>query len=275
MSDRDTILDVNGLSVYIQTDYGLVHAVQEVSFQVRPGKVMGIVGESGCGKSMTCMAVLGLLPAAAAITQGSVRLRGKELTDLKESDFRRIRGKELSLVLQNPMTAFNPVLTVGKQFAETLRTHQNLSRKQADQLAVDCLKQVGLLEAEKILGQYPFELSGGMLQRIMVALSVSMKPALLIADEPTTALDSVNRRKVMEMFRRIKEEENTAILLVSHDLSFIGELADEVMVMKQGRIVEKAAATELMTCPQHEYTKLLLDARLTADSRKRIGVETK
>ncbi|WP_036692280.1 ABC transporter ATP-binding protein [Paenibacillus tyrfis] len=275
MSDRDTILDVNGLSVHIQTDYGLVHAVQEVSFQVGPGKVMGIVGESGCGKSMTCMAVLGLLPAAAAITQGSVRLRGKELTDLKESDFRRIRGKELSLVLQNPMTAFNPVLTVGKQFAETLRTHQNLSRKQADQLAVDCLKQVGLLEAEKILGQYPFELSGGMLQRIMVALSVSMKPALLIADEPTTALDSVNRRKVMEMFRRIKEEENTAILLVSHDLSFIGELADEVMVMKQGRIVEKAAATELMTCPQHEYTKLLLDARLTADSRKRIGVETK
>ncbi|GGD46817.1 ABC transporter ATP-binding protein [Paenibacillus nasutitermitis] len=268
MSGRDAILEVSRLNVQIQTDRGVVHAVQEASFQIGAGKILGIVGESGCGKSMTCMAVLGMLPAAAAITQGSIKLRGKELAGLADSQLRHIRGKELALVMQNPMTAFNPALTIGKQFTETLRTHQGLSRKQAEQKAIDGIGEMGLSDAGKILKQYPFELSGGMLQRIMIALSLSMKPSLLIADEPTTALDSVNRRKVMDAFRAIKEEGHTAILLVSHDLSIIGALADEVVVMKQGQILEKADAVQLMSRPQHEYTKMLLNARLTADSRK-------
>ncbi|MCY9589896.1 ABC transporter ATP-binding protein [Paenibacillus chitinolyticus] len=268
MSSRSIVLEVNSLHVSMQTNRGLVHhAVQDSSFQIEAGKVLGIVGESGCGKSTTCMAILGLLPAPAQITNGSIKLRGKELVGLAQQQMRHLRGKELALILQNPMTAFNPTLTIGKQFTETLRAHQALSRTQAEQKAMDAIRQMGLNDAEKIINQYPFELSGGMLQRIMIALSISMKPSLLIADEPTTALDSVNRYMVMKTFQKIKEEGHTAILLVSHDLGFIRKLADEVIVMKEGRVVEMSDTEQILSSPQNEYTKMLLDARLTADSR--------
>ncbi|BAU28481.1 nickel transport system ATP-binding protein [Aneurinibacillus soli] len=267
MNGRDTVLDVNGLYVQIQTDRGMVQAVRNVSFRIEAGKVLGIVGESGCGKSMTCLAILQLLHRSASIVHGSIRLQGRELMDMNEGQIRRIRGRELSLILQNPMTAFNPVLTIGRQFIETIRTHTDLSRKQAKEKAIDCLKQMNLPDPERVFRQYPFELSGGMLQRVMIALSTLLKPSLLIADEPTTALDNVNRRNVIEAFRTIKTQGKTALLLVSHDLNVIGELADEVAVMRHGQIVESAPVDQLFASPKHEYTKLLLDARLTVGIR--------
>ncbi|WP_409346100.1 ABC transporter ATP-binding protein [Paenibacillus sp. MBLB4367] len=263
----EPVLSVNGLSVQIQVEQGLLQVLHDISFRIEAGKVLGIVGESGSGKSMLCLAVLGLLHQSAKIVQGNIRVKGLELVGMPESKLRRIRGQELSLVLQNPMTAFNPVLTIGKQFVETLRAHKSLSRKQAKEKAVACMKQMSLPEPERIMSQYPFELSGGMLQRVMIALAISMEPSLLIADEPTTALDGMNRRNVMEAFRTIKEGGRTAILLVSHDLSVIGELADEIIVMKHGHMVESASAERLLASPEHEYTKLLWNARLTAESR--------
>ncbi|WP_018757655.1 ABC transporter ATP-binding protein [Paenibacillus terrigena] len=267
MKEREIILDVQRLSISVQTERGITQAVQEVSFQIEAGKVLGIVGESGCGKSMTCMSILGLLPLSARMDHGSMKLRGQGLTDMTANQLRHIRGRELSLVLQNPMTAFNPALTIGKQFIETLRTHAKLSQQRAKEMAIDCLKQMNLAEPERILKQYPFELSGGMLQRIMIALSLSMKPSLIIADEPTTALDNVNRHHVMEAFRSIKAAGHTSILLVSHDLSVIAGLADHIIVMKDGLIVEQGDADRLMADPKHEYTKMLWDARLTVNSR--------
>ncbi|KQL46409.1 nickel import ATP-binding protein NikD [Brevibacillus choshinensis] len=266
MNERDILLDVNGLNVQIQTDYGLVSTVRDVSFQIMAGKVLGIVGESGCGKSMTCLAILQLLQKHATM-EGSIRLQGRELIGMTPKQMRKLRGQDICFIMQNPMNAFNPVLRIEKQFVETIRAHTSVSKIQAKYVAIECLKQMNLSDPEKVLGQYPFELSGGMLQRVMIALSIAMRPALLIGDEPTTALDNVNRRTVIDAFRKIKKEGETAILLVSHDLDVIGELADEVAVMKQGEIVEIAPATQLFTNPQHEYTKLLLDARMTVESR--------
>ncbi|MCD9020929.1 ABC transporter ATP-binding protein [Cohnella silvisoli] len=262
------VLDVNELHVNIHADREQVQAVRNVSFRIQSGKVLGIVGESGCGKSMTCLAILGLLHPSARITKGSISLKGQPLSKLSQRQLTRIRGREIALILQNPMTAFNPVLTIGKQFTETLRAHQSISRQQANQRAIECLKQMALHDPEKVLGQYPFELSGGMLQRVMIALSLAMNPSLLIADEPTTALDPGNKSNVIEALRTVKREGKTAILLVSHDLDVIGELADDVAVMKDGQIVEIAPAEQLFSMPKHEYTKLLLDARLVANSSK-------
>ncbi|GED73061.1 peptide ABC transporter ATP-binding protein [Brevibacillus reuszeri] len=266
MNKRDILLDVNGLNIQIHTNHGQVSTVRDVSFQIMAGKVLGIVGESGCGKSLTCLAILQLLQKHA-IMQGSIRLQGRELTGMTSKQMRNLRGKDMCLIMQNPMNAFNPVLSIEKQFVETIRTHTAMSKIQAKNVALECLKEMNLPDPEKVLERYPFELSGGMLQRVMIALSIAMRPALLIADEPTTALDNVNRRTVVEAFRKIKKEGETAILLVSHDLEVINELADEVAVMKQGEIVEIAPATQLFTNPKHEYTKLLLDARMVAESR--------
>ncbi|OPH50495.1 nickel import ATP-binding protein NikD [Paenibacillus ferrarius] len=267
MKEEECVLDVRGLSVQVQSHQGWTPVVDDVSFQIKAGQVLGIVGESGCGKSMTSLAILGLLPAAARLSQGSIALKGQELTTMKPAQLRRIRGQELSLIMQNPMTAFNPLVTIGTQFAETLFAHQNMTRKQASTHASTCLKQMNLHEPERILKQFPFELSGGMLQRVMIALSLSLNPSLLIADEPTTALDSINRRNVVDAFRAIKKEAKTAILLVSHDLNVIEKVADVVAVMKKGQLVEMAATHDLLTSPQNEYTQLLWNSRLTLGSR--------
>ncbi|BBH19067.1 ABC transporter ATP-binding protein [Paenibacillus baekrokdamisoli] len=269
MKERNAILEVDRLHVEIQTYQGSVQAVRDISFRIDEGKVLGLVGESGCGKSMTCLAIFGLLSQSAVLGKSSrIRLQGRELSTMSEEELRQLRGLDMSFILQNPMNAFNPVLTIGKQFQETIQAHTDFTRKQALTLAIEALAQMNLSEPAKLLKQYPFELSGGMLQRVMIALSLSLKPALLIADEPTTALDNVNRRNVIEAFQAVKAVGTTALLLVSHDLNVIGELADMVAVMKQGEIVEMAPTNEIFSNPQHEYTKLLLDARLTASSRK-------
>ncbi|WP_239616514.1 ABC transporter ATP-binding protein [Cohnella mopanensis] len=263
--NNPVVLQVNELSIRVQgAEEEKTEVVQNVSFQIRSGQVLGVVGESGSGKSMTCMSILGLLPPTAKMTRGNIVLNDRSLTALTPRQLRGIRGREISLVLQNPMTAFNPVVTIGKQFIETLRAHQPMGMKVAKRLAIDALGKMTLQDPEKVMQQYPFELSGGMLQRVMIALSLSLNPSLLIADEPTTALDPVNKNNVIEMIRAIKKQGKTAILLVSHDLDVIGALADVVAVMKEGRIVEIAPVDELFIRPKHEYTKLLLDARLFA-----------
>ncbi|MBB6674676.1 ABC transporter ATP-binding protein [Cohnella nanjingensis] len=271
MSDRQTVLDVRHLSIEVQSDRGQTKAVQDVTFRIRAGEVLGIVGESGCGKSMTCLSILGLLPPSASLTYGSIRLGGRELTGLAPREMIRIRGSEVSLVVQNPMTAFNPLLTIGSQFIETLRLHGFRSRKEATEQAIRCLARMNLKDPGRILSQYPFELSGGMLQRVMIGLSISTNPALLVADEPTTALDSMNRGGVIDAFHAIKANRETAILLVSHDLNVIEALADAVVVMKKGRIIESGTVEKLRDNPEQEYTKLLWEARLTRSSRYQNG----
>ncbi|MFC5406327.1 ABC transporter ATP-binding protein [Cohnella soli] len=258
-----TVLDVERLRIEVASERGIAQAVQDLSFKISKGQVLGIVGESGCGKSMTCMSILGLLPASAYVTQGSIRLNGAELNALSLRERNCVRREQISLVLQNPMTAFNPLMTIGRQFIETLKLHRSYSRKQALMHAMECLAEMNLSEPEQVLRQYPYELSGGMLQRVMIGLALSNKPDLLIADEPTTALDSRNREHVLNAFRRIKAASETAVLLVSHDIEVIEAVADSVIVMKQGKIVESGSTVDVLTRPAHEYTKLLLDARLT------------
>ncbi|WP_028775393.1 ABC transporter ATP-binding protein [Shimazuella kribbensis] len=267
MNQKEIVLDVKGLDVQVHSNQGKLQVVQDLSFQIESGKVLGIVGESGCGKSITCLAILQLLDRVQYVTQGSIRLKELELTNRTEAQLQKIRGKEISLILQNPMNAFNPALTIEKQFLETIYAHSKLSRKQAHDQAVKSLDEMNLPNPKELLKQYPFELSGGMLQRVMIALSICMKPMLLLADEPTTALDSVNRHHVVEALQIIKKQEKTAILLVSHDLNVIHELADEVAVMKKGQFVETGSVAQLFSNPKHEYTKLLLDARLTTGTR--------
>ncbi|TVX99094.1 ABC transporter ATP-binding protein [Cohnella terricola] len=263
MDNRQKVLDVRALEIEIVSERGRMKAVQHLSFGIETGQVLGIVGESGCGKSMTCMSILGLLPDSAHVTRGSIRLNGIELTGLSSKKLMQIRRHQLSLVLQNPMTAFNPLKTIGSQFVETLRLKSNCSKKQAFELATQRLAEMNLPEPDRVLSQYPFELSGGMLQRIMIGLATANNPTLLIADEPTTALDNGNREHVLNAIRRIKAKGGTAMLLVSHDLSVIEAVADTVIVMKKGQIVESGLTKDVIRHPQAEYTKLLCDSRLT------------
>ena len=267
MNDGQPVLEIKDLTIEVQSHRGAVFAVKDVSLRIKAGQALGIVGESGCGKSMTCLSILGLLPSAATLVKGSIRLDGRELSGLTSGQLTRVRGKIVSMIVQNPMTAFNPALTIGRQFFETLRLHGKFTRREAREEAVRSLAAMNLTDPERILELYPFELSGGMLQRVMIALSVSTNPSLLIADEPTTALDSRNRVQVIEVLQAIKERREQAILIVSHDLSVIEALADDVIVMKDGRIVESGPLHKLKGNPQHEYTKQLLNARIWVDSK--------
>ncbi|WP_132307166.1 nickel import ATP-binding protein NikD [Paenibacillus sp. BK033] len=241
-----------------QGEKPLVHAVD---LELKPGRVLGLIGESGCGKTITSMSVLQLLDRKTTKIEGSIQLNGRELNGIHSESMRAIRGKEISLIMQNPMNAFSPVLTIGNQFIETIRTHTSLSKKQAYELAVSSLQDVNLPDPVGIMKQYPFQLSGGMLQRVMIAMAICLRPSVLIADEPTTALDVDNQLRVLRQLDRIRSEYGTSILLITHDLGVIAEMADEVAVMQHGRIVEKAEVFQLFDHPQHEYTQKLLNAR--------------
>ncbi|MBT2757567.1 nickel import ATP-binding protein NikD [Mesobacillus foraminis] len=235
--------------------------VHDLHFEMKPGKVLGLVGESGSGKTITCMSVLQLLDRKTTSVEGSIRLQGRELNGLREEEMRNIRGKEIGFIMQNPMNAFSPVYTIGNQFIETIRTHSDLSKKQAKELAVDSMEAVNLPDPSRLMRKYPFQLSGGMLQRVMIAISMCLRPSLVIADEPTTALDVTNQLQVLRQLDRLRSECGTSILLISHDLGVISELADEVAVMHKGRIVERADVFQLFDHPRHEYTKKLLHSR--------------
>lgn len=255
------VLQVKDLKVTVRTAQGNLPLVHDVNFELKPGRVLGLVGESGSGKTVTSLALMQMLDRKTTAIAGSIRLNTRELNGLKEDELRRIRGKEIALIMQNPMNAFSPVYTIGNQFIETIRTHMKLSKKQATELAVSAMTDVNLSNPLSLLRQYPFELSGGMLQRVMIALTVCLKPSVIIADEPTTALDVTNQLQVLRQLDRVRQEHGTSILLVSHDLGVIAELADDVAVMQHGRIVEQADVFELFDNPKHTYTRTLLAVR--------------
>ncbi|QOS98700.1 ABC transporter ATP-binding protein [Brevibacterium sp. JNUCC-42] len=262
------ILAVNNLNIVVVTPHGVTQTVNDVSFKIEAGKVLGLVGESGSGKTMTCMSLLNLLPDKAKVVEGSIKYRNKDILTCSVEDMRKMRGSEIAFIMQNPMTAFNPVRTIGRHFIETIRTHLPITKQQARKMAVAYLEKMDLPNPENLLKQYPFQLSGGMLQRVMIAITISLHPSILIADEPTTALDATNQLQILKQLDRVRIEYDTGILLVSHDLGVIAQLADEVAVMYGGYIVEKAPVLKLFNRPMHPYTRVLLQSRLGLTRRK-------
>ena len=260
------VLSVRDLRVTFRTDDGAVSAVDGVTFDVAPGEVLAVVGESGCGKSVTAMSIAGLLPGSAAVT-GSVRLRGKELVGAPEPVLREVRGNEVAYIFQEPMTSLNPVFTVGSQIAETLRIHQRLSRRDALARAVELLALVGIPEPGRRVREYPHQFSGGMRQRVMIAMALACDPAVLVADEPTTALDVTVQAAVLDLLRDLGTRLGTAIVLITHDLGVVADIADRVLVMYAGRPVETALTQDLFDGPRHHYTLGLLGAVPTAAAR--------
>ncbi|MFI6826853.1 ABC transporter ATP-binding protein [Kribbella sp. NPDC050241] len=253
------VLQVNDLSITFRTEDGLVSAVDRVSFEVGDGEVLAVVGESGCGKSVTAMSLAGLLPRTATV-DGSVRLDGVELIGADKRTLRTIRGREVAYIFQEPMTSLNPVFTVGHQIGEVLRTHIGLNRQAARDRSIELLKLVGIPSAERRISDYPHQLSGGMRQRVMIAMAVACDPKVLIADEPTTALDVTIQAGILDVLRELRERLGTSIVLITHDLGVVADLADRVAVMYAGRVVETADVHELFAHPQHPYTAGLLGA---------------
>jgi oligopeptide/dipeptide ABC transporter ATP-binding protein len=259
------LLSVNGLKTYFSTEAGLIKAVDGISFDVEPEQVIGLVGESGCGKSLTALSILGLIQPPGQIVAGEIWFRCKDqrildLTQLnnKGKEYRRIRGDEIAMVFQEPMTSLDPLYTIGSQIVEVLVLHQDMSKKQARQIAVDMLQQVGIPLPELRVGEYPHQLSGGMRQRAMIAMALACRPSLLLCDEPTTALDVTIQAQVLDLMIDLKTEFKTSIVMITHDLGVIAELADHVIVMYVGRGVEFAGVKEIFNNPLHPYTQGLM-----------------
>jgi peptide/nickel transport system ATP-binding protein len=267
-SAREAILDVEGLSVDFETPFGRVRAVSDVSFSISAGETVGLVGESGSGKSVTALAVMGLLPRESSHVHGTVRLRGRELVGLPRGELERIRGRDMSMIFQEPMTALDPLFKVGFQIAETIRTHTRVSRRAAHARAVELLAAVGIPDAERRASAYPHQLSGGMRQRVMIAIAIALGPALLIADEPTTALDVTIQAQILELIQQLSVESNTAVLLITHDLGVVAETCQRVLTMYAGEIVEMATVEDALVRPAHPYTFGLLGSLPTTTQRK-------
>ncbi|MDO3413073.1 ABC transporter ATP-binding protein [Saccharibacillus sp. CPCC 101409] len=259
----ENLLRVNRLSTHFHTDEGTVKAVDDISFRVGKGETVCIVGESGCGKSITAMSIMGLIQAqgASGVTGGTIEFGGEDLLKLGKNELRTLRGSEISMIFQEPMSSLNPVMTIGEQLTEPLRIHRKLNRKAAAKRAVELIAQVGISRPEQIMDSYPHELSGGMLQRIMIAIAISCGPKLLIADEPTTALDVTIQAQILDMLRRFKDESEMSIMLITHDLGVVAEMADYVIVMYAGKIVEEGEVEVLFDDPKHPYTRGLLRSK--------------
>src|SRR6516165_2189209 len=255
----DRILDIADLRTWFFTRDGVVRAVDGVSLHVFPGETLAIVGESGCGKSVTALSVLRLIPSPPGrIVSGAIGFAGRDLLGLAEAEMREVRGNEISMIFQEPMTSLNPVLTIGRQIAETLTLHQGLDRRQALARAVDMLRLVHIPEAERRIAEYPHQLSGGMRQRVMIAMALACNPKLLIADEPTTALDVTIQAQILDLMRELKTTIGAAVVLITHDLGLVAEMAQRVVVMYAGRKAEEAPVGPLFRRPLHPYTKGLL-----------------
>ncbi|MCR0985486.1 ABC transporter ATP-binding protein [Roseomonas populi] len=254
------LLEVRNLQTHFRTPDGINRAVDGLSFHVNAGETVAIVGESGCGKSVTSMSILRLLPEPPGKIAGEVRFQGRDLLKLSDKEMRGIRGNDISMIFQEPMTSLNPVLTVGRQIGETLRLHQGLNKAQAEAKAVEMLKLVGIPAPERRVKEYPHQLSGGMRQRVMIAMALACNPKLLIADEPTTALDVTIQAQILDLMRDLKHRVGAAIVLITHDLGVVAEVAERVIVMYAGRKVEEAPVRELFADPKHPYTQGLLGA---------------
>ena len=254
------LLEVRGLSVVFDTPEGTHQVVDSVDLKVRAGRTLGLVGESGSGKSVTCLAALGLLAARGRVTGGEVLFDGKDLLEIDEAEMSKLRGCEIAMVFQDPMVSLNPVRSIGWQISESLRLHQNLSKDAARRRAVDLLDLVGIPEPKTRFSEFPHQFSGGMSQRAMIAMAIACEPKLLIADEPTTALDVTIQAQILELLSKLKAELNMALILITHDLGVIAEAADDVAVMYAGRVVEEAPVLDLFDAPLHHYTLGLLNS---------------
>ena len=254
------LLEVENLQTHFATPDGVVRAVEGVSFQIDAGETLGIVGESGCGKSVTAMSILRLVPDPPGRIAGRVRFAGRDLLRLSEAEMRRIRGNEISMIFQEPMSSLNPVLSVGRQIGETLRLHQAMATRAALMRAAEMLALVGIPEPERRLAEYPHQLSGGMRQRVMIAMALACNPKLLIADEPTTALDVTIQAQILDLMRELKARVGAAIMLITHDLGVVAEMASRVAVLYAGRTVEEGPTEHIFAAPLHPYTQGLLGA---------------
>ncbi|HHW01605.1 MAG TPA: ABC transporter ATP-binding protein [Thermoanaerobacterales bacterium] len=255
----DILVEVKNLKTYFFTDDGVVPAVDGVDFCIKKGETLGIVGESGCGKSVTSLSLLRLVPnPPGKIVDGEMYFKGENLLEKSESEMRKIRGNDISMIFQEPMTSLNPVFTVGEQISEAIELHQGLNKRDAMAKAVEMLKLVGIPSAERRVHEYPHQMSGGMRQRVMIAMALSCNPALLIADEPTTALDVTIQAQILELMKDLKERLGTAIMLITHDLGVVAEMAENVLVMYAGKVVEYADVKTIFKNPKHPYTVGLL-----------------
>ncbi len=276
MSETGTLLRVKDLRTYFDTDDGEVRAVDGVDFEVERGKTLGIVGESGCGKSMTAFSILRLVPQPAGrIAGGEIWFRDRNLLTLDDSEIRSVRGNDIAMIFQEPMTSLNPVFTIGEQIAEAVRLHQNADRKSAWNRSIELLEIVGIPMPAERARSYPHELSGGMRQRAMIAMAISCDPALLIADEPTTALDVTIQAQILDVLRRLQDDLGMALILITHDLGVVAEMAHDVIVMYAGQVVEQAGVHELFNAPSHPYTRGLLKSvpTLTTEAEQLSTIE--
>ena len=258
----DILLEVEGLKTTFKTSQGVVKAVDNVNFKIKKGKVLGIVGESGCGKSVTSLSVMRLVPKPNGyIEEGKILFNNKDILKLSEPQMRLLRGNDIAMIFQEPMTALNPVFTIGYQIGEVLELHQDLKGKENRKRCIKLLDLVGIPRPEKVVDEYPHQLSGGMRQRVMIAMALSCNPQLLIADEPTTALDVTIQAQVLDLMRKLKDEFNTSVMFITHDLGVIAEMADDVIVMYAGKVVEECSINDLFKNPIHPYTVGLLNSR--------------
>jgi peptide/nickel transport system ATP-binding protein len=259
MADDTPLLSVDHLRVEFDTRDGIAPVIQDLSFHLKAGETLGIVGESGCGKSMTALATMGLVPGPAGrIAGGAIRLMGEDLVTAGEKRMREVRGNDISMIFQEPMTSLNPVFSVGDQIGETVRVHQGLSKKDAHDRATEMLKAVGIPAPERRVNEFPHQLSGGMRQRVMIAMALACQPKVLIADEPTTALDVTVQAQIFDLLQQLQEDTGTAIILITHDMGAIAEMAERVIVMYAGRKVEDGAVGDILSQPLHPYTKGLI-----------------
>ncbi|HUP63849.1 MAG TPA: ABC transporter ATP-binding protein [Thermoanaerobaculia bacterium] len=255
---KETLLEIRDLRTSFRTDEGLVHAVDKVSFTVGRGEAVALVGESGSGKSVTAFSIMGLVQSPGRITHGEIRFKDRNLVGIKEDDYRKIRGNDIAMIFQEPMTSLNPVFTIGDQVMEAIRIHRHVGKKEARKQAIEALELVAIPDPHKRIDDYPHQLSGGMRQRIMIAIALSCDPELLIADEPTTALDVTIQAQIMELMGRLQQQLGLAILLITHDLGVVAEFCERIIVMYTGRIVEEAPVRHLFGSPGHPYTRGLL-----------------
>ena len=263
----DVLLEVKDLQTHFKTRAGLVRAVDGVSFEVPAGASVGIVGESGSGKSVTSLSIMRLIASPGFIAGGQILFQGRDVAGLSEREFRDLRGRELALVFQNPMSALNPVYTVGKQVVEALQAHQKLSRQAATERTVELFSVVGLPDPERRVHEYPHKLSGGMRQRVTIAMALANEPSLLILDEPTTALDVTIQAQILDLVRDLRQQVNTAVLLITHDIGVVADICEEVVVMYGGRVMERGTVAQVTETPRHPYTAGLLSSIPTPEMK--------
>ncbi len=275
MSDEEPLLEVTDLITAFDTDGGLLRAVDHVSFDVKRGRTLGIVGESGCGKSVTAMSIIRLLPQPMGkVLRGSVMFKGRDLLKASDAEMRKVRGGEIGVIFQEPMTALNPVQRIGKQLSECFLLHTKMSRKEAWEASIEMLRLVRIPAPEQRIGDYPHQLSGGMRQRVVIAMALACKPDLVIADEPTTALDVTVQAQILDLMKQLQKDMGMSVILITHDLGVIAETCDDVVVMYAGRVVERAPVAELFERPLHAYTRGLLASMPKLDTPRKSVLPT-